>query len=1109
MRATIILLFIFLVKNTFALEFHSESINKQIESTFLAEDFTLDRKKVKQFKAEIKKRRNELTNSIVTSEVLLDDKSEKKAKKKAKKETEIFTYNLILDYIRELKRLDSESEVRLIAQKIIDLDFAVKVSGRENIVSKSAKTVLEVIRERSVLKQTGPEGEASNLIDPHTGDYFSQTGLKELQTSDFDISTLEPHAQSSFWTNPGDISKIDIESNYMGQNKLYGDMDIKFPNHFGVFKKVRKTQSKPKIDILADIDGKEVKFKIKIGSEMHSEATAGALLSALGFHTDITKYQKDFKMLLPDGLTLRELKREWYSYFSGWDFDKYISEHGIGLDGNEYVVFREVLIETKPKDIVRVGPWAYGSNGHRSLREVRGLFLFNVWVANNDLKEFGNNKLALKEADDGFEVFKYQHDLGFAFGRISREKPSEYAWDIVKSTSNKKVKLNFWSFQPNSGFEHVTYSDSRWMIRKMAELTRDQIEKAVELGGWPKEVGMLLVEKMISRRNQLVSAFGLEEEVGLLEFDRHITTDNKILVDGNLIQTEFEGYTQDYGNEISSLLENVKESVLQHAAKAVILGTSNFDSIIIEPKDIGFDSSIITELELSIDRDITKNLEQTGRDDNFLVEDVLRVRIALGVGAILRGKVNYIKEYRLVYPVKTKLEGVVNNGFIVNALLPLHVRKAKMPDSYVLILKDSFEGTAELLVEDLSMPVAFGIESGQGFLSQTVISRKANSYTVYKDVSPYKVLYKTLYASLKILRIPVWWATDMSGVLGRQIYKVNLDEGSRESKLKALDQVLIYSDLYALDGLAVKTNLTDSYVLERSQLNFLNLFKRDYNRRVDKINEIIYEKNGDFNEELDTLQAVVDKKNEWSFLGDGEEKRRRYRLNGSKQADGTIKNPYLDVRFEINDFHTKTVELSEGYIPFINKAALDKNFIEFSPELHTRNDLWGHITVNVHMMYNKEALDKILITPINVFNELMAKRSDMSAELWGTKNNYKNYTGRVKEILRRYQQFIKHLTLAQQAVSESDMYIHLIDAIDHSIWRDTHSFDTVLLQTINNLVGVDNYYVKGIVSMPENKEMRLPAKAPLVNLRNKDLKKKLEFKEFDFDNAEEIWEVFH
>ena len=45
--------------------------------------------------------------------------------------------------------------------------------------------------------------------------------------------------------------------------------------------------------------------------------------------------------------------------------------------------------------------------------------------------------------------------------------------------------------------------------------------------------------------------------------------------------------------------------------------------------------------------------------------------------------------------------------------------------------------------------------------------------------------------------------------------------------------------------------------------------------------------------------------------------------------------------------------------------------------------------------------------------------------------------------------------------------------------------------------------------MPDDEEMRYPARTPLINEINKKLKQKHDYYEFDFRYADDIWEVFY
>ena len=59
----------------------------------------------------------------------------------------------------------------------------------------------------------------------------------------------------------------------------------------------------------------------------------------------------------------------------------------------------------------------------------------------------------------------------------------------------------------------LTFSDARWMIRMIAQLTPSQIMRSFKNAGFPDLVSQIFVLKLMSRRNQLIEALNLGEEI--------------------------------------------------------------------------------------------------------------------------------------------------------------------------------------------------------------------------------------------------------------------------------------------------------------------------------------------------------------------------------------------------------------------------------------------------------------------------------------------------------------------------------------------------------------------------------------------------------------------
>jgi hypothetical protein len=130
-------------------------------------------------------------------------------------------------------------------------------------------------------------------------------------------------------------------------------------------------------------------------------------------------------------------------------------------------------------------------------------------------------------------VFTRFHDLGFGMATAhflknpfyllkwgQRNLPNEFEADgMVTANSDKsEVKVRWSDFnRPKGLFSEITYSDAKWMVRQISKLTGDDIEWCFIYGGMPKELAKLMRHKVVSRRNEMVRAFDLANEIALLE----------------------------------------------------------------------------------------------------------------------------------------------------------------------------------------------------------------------------------------------------------------------------------------------------------------------------------------------------------------------------------------------------------------------------------------------------------------------------------------------------------------------------------------------------------------------------------------------------------------
>lgn len=114
------------------------------------------------------------------------------------------------------------------------------------------------------------------------------------------------------------------------------------------------------------------------------------------------------------------------------------------------------------------------------------------------------------------------------------ESVNQYSW-VSGKVDNRAVILSHFTGNEFS----TTIEDAQWMIRRFNLLTRNEIKQAVAHSYFPEEVGAVLVEKIISRRNSMNRLFS--EKSKKLEYDQKITM-GETLKEGKILQKEFEGY---------------------------------------------------------------------------------------------------------------------------------------------------------------------------------------------------------------------------------------------------------------------------------------------------------------------------------------------------------------------------------------------------------------------------------------------------------------------------------------------------------------------------------------------------------------------------------------
>jgi len=336
-----------------------------------------------------------------------------------------------------------------------------------------------------------------------------------------------------------------------------------------------KTSSGAEPGFKTKFGDQEVKIKFR---ETHSAAIAARLYHAVGFNVEAEDYRPGVKVLY-DRLAFTQfnmnqklnitlgflgipvLKKNLHKTHDPFEFLGAKLKNGQLLTGSalKTFLFRDAskphpemipgnfkpeaeaqvaYLQTTPvnlqvtdKSFKGMGTFEYGELGHDRMREFRGSALMAAWVGNFDVRR-DNTKLRVADRGPaGRPELQYEvSDVGGTFiasvGIGSKyESWDKFPWAFTRSSAKDgkpfkpgsfKVAKTFKVATPTKAFTSVTEDDARWMGRKIGALSEEQIKGAVIGGGLDSATAMLLTEKLVSRRDQMIRDLGLEQEVGLL-----------------------------------------------------------------------------------------------------------------------------------------------------------------------------------------------------------------------------------------------------------------------------------------------------------------------------------------------------------------------------------------------------------------------------------------------------------------------------------------------------------------------------------------------------------------------------------------------------------------
>ena len=394
------------------------------------------------------------------------------------------------------------------------------------------------------------------------------------KSGESDPSCADP-MPSLFWVRPANIPAEDLFHGVGRTNLLLQDGAI-------------CTYAGPKESFGRNpgfnVDWAGTKLKLKF-AEVSSEPFAARIFAALGYHTDPTDYARTVRVrycrqVLQEFNSRKPLKThftflgliplftlEMQQHYDPFEYVSAVLTNGLHWSGadlkrnllknasqphpeEQQSNFRPEIesgiayLETAPANVQlkegkSIGPWDFESLDHCARRELRGAGLLAAWVGWFDTR-FDNTRLRVLKHQGKTELEGYFSDLGGVLGETTGilyargELPNAFPWaftrpPLVQGAHRLAKPLRLYGYKPvaaTPAFAAMNLDDARWMARLIGALSEDQIKQALIASGFDAARVRLYLEKLVSRRDQMIRDLGLTDEIGLLRpsgVDRHFS----------------------------------------------------------------------------------------------------------------------------------------------------------------------------------------------------------------------------------------------------------------------------------------------------------------------------------------------------------------------------------------------------------------------------------------------------------------------------------------------------------------------------------------------------------------------------------------------------------
>lgn len=471
--------------------------------------------------------------------------------------------------------LDGVIEIQLNPNEIKNIPASDLVCSKDSCLKSSCKikpdTLLTPIQIKCLIEQ--------KII--HDASELDPAGDSITWASNFENSPYKKLLTQVLKYPLSEGPKQEVGLNYEGEIFEYADLKETVENRVNI-SAIKRTSSTPEL------------YTIQLGPKAHNNLLRRALLRKIGYFVPPVQWVKKLKLKFVGDVPFDDQ----LIFIKSVEDQMYTTEN----DGRKISAYNWVSnLEEVCKD-------EKGNKVIKNFYNPQTGNYENTQEFNKLLEEINNNESKLKclvrvkNNSDTLEIkdaviFKGEDDITYNFARgiVAANKINGRrlfnAVSIPYVLTDVPVLVNFLDWDHGriynntlqlpyefGGLFSTNIDDAKWVMRRIAQLTRKDFQEIVGAGELPKEVSLLLVEKIISARNYYVEKL-IPGEFNSLNFNRKISS-GELLKEGLLRASPWPDYSvKFYDNNLDNPKNPLSKEEIIAYLKSKIISTA-IDSLI-------------------------------------------------------------------------------------------------------------------------------------------------------------------------------------------------------------------------------------------------------------------------------------------------------------------------------------------------------------------------------------------------------------------------------------------------------------------------------------------------------------------------------------------------